>query len=357
MEEYFLLTDELEKQKEAIENLFGKVDVLADKPTPMEITDGIKSIPIPDLSEATATEADVAQGKTFYSGSSVLKTGSATFDTEASDAIFMAPEETVTYDGQLYYAFPSNIKKIRKYCFYRNFNSIEFSFDNSLETIDDYAFYKCKNSTFVNFNDLPKIKSLGLYSFAYSGAVGINVGRLPDTITNIAGYSFFEFVGEYLDFKFPDNLKVLGQYIYMVNTRRVQNSLDLTNFNLSSLQSYTFHGHAFNCDLIVPECVTNIGMYFNYMGSFRNVEIPANFTTLGGYSFNATSAQPLSDFYLKTFTFNCETPPSFGNNCFASQHVENGFKIYVPDNSVEAYKAISGLSRVVDCIYPMSEKP
>ena len=59
-------------QQQIIEEKGGVVNFLNDYPAPEEITEGIKTIITPDFTVATATEADVATGKTFYSNSSQL---------------------------------------------------------------------------------------------------------------------------------------------------------------------------------------------------------------------------------------------------------------------------------------------
>ena len=64
----------------------------------------------------------------------------------------------------------------------------------------------------------------------------------------------------------------------------------------------------------------------------------------------------LDRFNLKTITFESETTPRIDSSIIANQHITNGIKIYVPDVAVEAYKALSGLSKCKDRIYPMSQK-
>ena len=76
MDNLELIKMELLSQKNAIENKGGTVVVKNVNPSPSEITEGIKTINIPNLSEATATESDVISGKTFYAGNNTLKFGS-----------------------------------------------------------------------------------------------------------------------------------------------------------------------------------------------------------------------------------------------------------------------------------------
>ena len=59
---------------------------------------------------------------------------------------------------------------------------------------------------------------------------------------------------------------------------------------------------------------------------------------------------------MKTITFERETPPTFGMYLFSDIFLNKGLKIYVPDNSIEAYKAATNFSKYSNYIYPMSQK-
>ena len=351
-----IIQEELKKQKSIIESMDGKVKVSNINPTPAEITAGIQSIPSVDLSGSTATEQDVKQGKTFYSGNSILKTGAAVFETDTTNALFMFPKEQVSYDGEIYYAIPEGLSLVRRYCFYYNSNHVTIAFNDDLTSIDEYAFYKTPNFKFENFNGLPNLTYLGMHCFDNSGADGIDMGNVPNTVYNIGSYSFYYSVKENLDFRFPDALTSMGQYAFMAKTRTLANSLDVSNYKLNAMPAYTFYNVAFNCDFIQPAKLNSISMYFNHNGSFKNIVFHSSIT-LGNMAFGGTETNPVENFYLKTVTFQAETPGNIGTNVFAKQNIQNGLKIYVPDNAVEAYKAVTNLAPYADIIYPMSEKP
>lgn len=356
MEAYKALQEELIKQRELVESKSGTVVVANQNPSPSEITAGIESIPMLDLSNSTATEEDVRYGKTFYSGNMKIKTGNATLDLDAIKAVLLHKEETITYEDKQYYVLPDGINYIRKYAFYQNFHEVDFTFNDDVEVIKDYAFYNTKNFYFNNFDELPNLTELGRYSFSKSSGKGMTFERLPNSLKIIGEYSFIYIVKEYCDFKFPDNLESLGAYTYMSDKRQVQNTLDLSNYKFKMMQPYTFQFHAFNCDLEIPSGVTTIGMYYNYNGCFKNIYIPATVTAIGTNTFGAASGRPISEFYLNSVVFESETPPTMQTNSFATQFKDVGFKIYVPDTAVEEYKATASLANFVDYIYPISEK-
>ena len=112
---------------------------------------------------------------------------------------------------------------------------------------------------------------------------------------------------------------------------------------------------AFAPIFVLEDFVNEISTYFNYNGGFHNITVPSG-VILRNFCFGGQSALPDSDFYLKTVTFEGESPATIGTKVFAPQNINNGLKIYVPDNSLEAYKNVSNLSLYVDCIFPVSQK-
>ena len=109
------LKKELIKQKSAIEKKNGTVLVANTNPSPSEITAGIENIPAIDFTLTNATEEDVRQGKTFYSGNATIKTGSALMNQEEFIALFAYPDNTQSHEDKIYFTFPNHITKTRKY--------------------------------------------------------------------------------------------------------------------------------------------------------------------------------------------------------------------------------------------------
>ncbi len=350
------LKQELINQKETIESKSGFVNCAHEHPSPAEITEGIKTIPSTDLSAANATESDVALGKTFYAGNSELKTGTSLFDVEVLKKVFMYSRNTVDTEAY-YYTMPTGIKEIRRYLFSENDYTVYLRINPDVELIEDYAFYESRGIVVENFDELVNLKKVATFAFANARAVGINIGNLPNNIEILQTSCFQSCCNNTYDYRFPDNLNNLGIAVFKQEWRVYSGNLDLSNYNLlTSLPGSTFYFHSFNCDLVVPSQVTSIGSYFNYNGSFKNIEIHSGVNEILAYAFGAGVNDFLSNYHLQTVTIGAETPPKFGTEPFAPQHVLNGFKIYVPDNSVEEYKAVTELYRCVNCIYPMSQK-
>lgn len=121
--------------------------------------------------------------------------------------------------------------------------------------------------------------------------------------------------------------------------------------NLESIGDMAFKGCAI-------ERITNLGRITsiaessNYNGTFAQCKnlsfarMPSTLTTIGRFTFYNCSS-------LKTLIMESITPPTMSDTrTLAGTHAD--FAIYVPDESVEAYKTASNWSTYASRIYPMS---
>ena len=349
------LKQELLSQKELIEKRGGIVVVAGSNPSPSEITQGIKTIQGSDMSLATATEDDVRIGKTFYAGDPYLKTGTANMDTDSLHHVFMYNIYEQTCENRVYYTCPDYLKEIRVSKFEGNYNPITFIFNNNLISINESGFSNTRNFIFQGFSEMTQLEYIGQYAFRNSSCEGIDFSNMPNSIETIQASAFENTVKDNQSIKLPESLKTTGDSIFKCSTRKLLNNLDISNVQLKTLPNSMCYYLGFNCDLVVPETFTMVASQFNFNGCFRNIVIKGN-TQLYSYSFYAMATLANSMFFLQSVVLESETPPAIGGNVFAEQNITNGFKIYVPDNSLEAYKALTNLAKYTNCIYPMSQK-
>ena len=150
-------------------------------------------------------------------------------------------------------------------------------FDSPVTSIGEDAFYWCTSLTSITIPD--SVTSIGECAFVY--CTSLTSITIPDSVTSI-GYSAF--------------------------------------YNCSSLTSVT-----------IPDSVTEIGgSAFDGCTSLTSITIPDSVTSIGELAFFRCTS--LKEVYCKPIT-----PPAGGYSLF--DYNASGRKIYVPRNSVEAYKS------------------
>ena len=293
MESLERLKVELLSQQLAIEEKGGKVVVANSNPSPSEITDGIRSIEMPDLSASTATPQDVLAGKTFFSGNGVIKVGEkeipnlelATAMPEdvlvgktfysGSDEIKtgnkVVPDLTIAtasaedvaegktfYSGdneiktgskvdempkftnvflsadgiseKVYITLPQGLKNIKPYLIYNlPAKTVEVTFNSDVETIGEYAFYKSTNLSFVNFAELTNVRELGTYSFAYLTQYPIDLQNLPTSITTLRSRVFYSSAAPNSTIKLHKEINFMETYCFASPNKQEMNELIIPN--------------------------------------------------------------------------------------------------------------------------------
>lgn len=355
MESLEQLKQELKQQKLAVESKGGTVATVHTNPSPSEITKGINSIPAPNLAIATATTSDVINGKTFYAGDSKIKYGSLFNDSNVDELMDLVFQTNVMGDEHsFYFEIPSGQTKVKEYLFNNFDRPLTVTLCDNLTEIGHYAFAKCTNLTLNNFYEQTQLQKIGNYAFNECHI--IDISNLPDTIQTINDNGFRNAEAECPYVKLPASLSYLGQCAFMTGIERYYDYLDFNGYSPTVLLNSVFQRALFDCDLVVPETVTRVLEYFNYRGHFNHIIFPSGLTELGMYAFNVMSADTSSIYAAEYIEFKGETPPTFGYQPFNRYAVTLNIPIYVPDNSVEAYKAAENMHWYTSLIKPVSEK-
>ena len=135
--------------------------------------------------------------------------------------------------------------------------------------------------------------------------------------------------------------------------------------SVTNIGNYAFQNCRRLTNITIPDSVTSIGSSaFNYCTSFTSITIPSSVTSIGGHAFqycyNSTSLTigngitSIGDYafqgcsVLTSVTVEAQNPPTLGSGIFGNN--ASGRKIYVPAESVNAYKAASGWSSYVSDI-------
>ena len=201
--------------------------------------------------------------------------------------------------------FPPSLLKI-EHCAFRDCSSLtNVVFPESLTTIEGSAFESCVSLTEIN---LPaSLTSLSNSFNGCSGVVSMTLGNskynLYDGTLIIEGNKTIGCLGNKTEMEIPDNITTIGEWSFI---------------SCSNLK-----------EVIIPNSVTIIEDYAFHGGhGVRDITIPSSVTYIGSQCF--------ADTYMNGITINAQTPPTLGDdNVFTNT---NNCPIYVPANSVNAYK-------------------
>ena len=184
-------------------------------------------------------------------------------------------------------------------------------FDGDVTTIGEDAFYWCDSLTSVTIPD--SVTTIG--DRAFSECYSLTSVTIPDSVTTIGGYAFYN-CSSLTSITIPDSVTTIEDYAF------------------GSCRSLT--------SVTIPDSVTSIGTRaFAYCSSLTSVTIPDSVTSIGDEAFSYCSS--LTSVYCKAVT-----PPAGGYYMFDDN--ASGRKIYVPMESVEAYKSADGWIDHADAI-------
>lgn len=219
------------------------------------------------------------------------------------------------------------------------------------------------NTYIVSFNEFQYFKGLLNYNNVFEGCTSLLEITLPDNMTIIrramfSGCNSLKNIYGIENIKHIEDwgLNQLSSYtkdIVLPNLESLgENSLRVCAFvnvlNLGTVKVIPFSCF-YKCPLkkiIIPNTVTEIG--YTAVADALTLEfldIPENVSVIGGYAFSGQN--------LVNVIFRPITPPSFGTSIFGSTYKPQN--IYVPDESVEAYKTAANFSSYANLIKPLSE--
>lgn len=212
--------------------------------------------------------------------------------------------------------------------------------------VGNYAFYKC----YFNNVIFPKNCTLGTSSFMFSSASTLSFGSGTtisedgvysstfyeskisnidlNGVTQIGDYAFSHTSG-YTSITIPPNVTTFGSRAF--NKVSTLNSVTIDYASNARLGDYQFSGSSIT-SLTIGSNPTSIGqcMFENCTG-LTTLVIPSNISSINSSAFYNCSG-------LTSITVESTTPPTLGNSVFDNT---NNCPIYVPSESVDAYKAAS----------------
>ena len=197
----------------------------------------------------------------------------------------------------------------------------EYTIPDGVTSIGDYAFSNCSSLTNVTIPD--SVTSIGYDAF--EDCSSLTSITIPDSVTSIE-YNVFASCSSLAEIK--------GKFATEDGRCLIING-ELDSFAPAGLTEYT-----------IPDGVTSIGTYAFYeYSNLISITIPETVTRIKDCAFKYCSK--LAEVYCKAIT-----PPDIWSkpDVNAFDNNASGRKIYVPMESIEAYKTAEGWSEYADSI-------
>ena len=257
---------------------------------------------------------------------------------------------------------PDSVAQIGGYIFYECSNLSEVVIGSAVTTIGERVFYNCSSLTSVTIPD--SVTTIGWYAF--SGCTGelIIYSKIIETdyTNNYPSYYGWLSGAKFTKLTIGDGIEKIGYAAFGECSSLT--SVTIPD-SITMIGDAAFSGCSSLTSVTIPDSVTTIGDYaFSECSSLTSVTIPDNVTTIGGCAFyrcdsltsvtigNSVTTIGGGVFYwcesLTSVYCKATTPPAGGSSMFSVN--ASGRKIYVPMESVEAYKSAQGWSDYADAI-------
>lgn len=210
------------------------------------------------------------------------------------------------------------VTKINSYAF-NNCVFTEITLPNTLESIANQVFASCKKLTTITIPN--SVTSLDRNVFQSCDAL-TSVTISSDKLNSVGDSVFYS----------CKNLKEINGAWASSDKRCFVIGGKINSFAPAELTEYT-----------IPEGVTAIGIQAFAQYSLERITISESVISIGPSAFYFTKS-------LKTIYCKATTPPALDASAFSSPIPITGRKIYVPSESVEAYKAAANWSAYADVI-------
>ena len=207
---------------------------------------------------------------------------------------------------------------------------------NNPTRIGDRSFQGCKGLTSI---DIPNsVTNIG--SYAFSSCSGLTSIDIPNSVTSI-GERAFESCYKLTSVTIPDSVTSIGYSAF--SGCKGLTSVTIPN-SVTSIGSFAFADCTGLTSVTIPDSVTSIGEHaFMDCIKLTSVTIGNSMTNIGGYVFDGC-------FKLTSIVIEATTPPVLEGDL----HGASNCPIYVPSESVEAYKSASGWSKYASRIQPIT---
>lgn len=204
---------------------------------------------------------------------------------------------------------------------------------------DAFLGYIQGTKTKLTAEDLDGLVTVRGYAFKGSGVTSI---IFPNTVKTLAQNALRDTSSLETVF-LPNSIASISSYAFY-SLKKLKNVTFEENSVLKSIPNYGFQVCSSLPKLTLPNSITTIGAYSFSQCALTFFEMGENIKSISDNAFTNCTA-------LKTLIIKTVTPPSIYATTFKNVTFD---AIYVPDQSVEAYKAKTNWSALGDFIFPLS---
>lgn len=215
------------------------------------------------------------------------------------------------------------------------FSSIEIDGEVMQTMANSHVFETAGEHTVIYAPYSPNNLPSGLFN----GCDMLTEIRIPNTIASLPP-NFLRSCVSLVSLTIPDSVTSIGQ-----NFCTYSESLTDVHIGtgLTSISRYSFGACSALTSFLVPDNITTIEEGAFQTSGLTDITIGNGITTIGSLAFQFTSIERL--------TLHASTPPSIASDTFGEL---TGFNIYVPSNSVNAYKQANGWSTYSNNIFAIA---
>lgn len=240
---------------------------------------------------------------------------------------------------------PDSVKVIKISSFYNCTSLVieDLSLPN-LETLELNAFYGVSIKKISNLGKISALPTGNANTQSFGKKDVLEEVVLPDTLTSIADYAFHEYTTITSISANWGSITYIGVSSFR-EVKGLPSSLSLPSLE-NALKSTSFRGTNLE-EVLDLGSITVVDTYAFYRAlSLKKVVLPQTLTSINMQAFAYCNA-------LETVICHNTTPPTLHVQAFMSTN--STFIIYVPDESVTAYREASNWSTYADRIKPLSE--
>ena len=281
------------------------------------------------LTSVTIPNSVISIGKSVFERcrdltSITVEAGNAIYDSRNNCNAIIETESNTLICGCMTTTIPNSVTSIGDYAFAGCLGLTSITIPNSVTSIGNFAF---QSSSLTSITITNSVTSIGKGAFNASSIVSITI---PNSVTSIE-YGTFHSCIKLGSITIPNSVKKIEAMAFY--GCRDLTSITIPN-SVTSIEEMAFAGCYNLKSITIPNSVYNIGdQVFSSCSALTSITIPKSVNSIGWYAFNGCSN-------LISITCEAITPP----NCISGEkyrtfyNVNRSIPIYVPANSVDAYK-------------------